>query len=415
MAQGPAGPSGRDIRELGRRLAEAPDAEVARAVAVVDQLPQRGGADQLIEALRPRLAQIRPPRPLRFTRLLFLPLDPLIVPPPRWQPRLPTIPRSALTPLAATVRAGLGAEAAAIDALIQALSSRHAEAAIRAGNLLWPRAARLLAAVPPPVDWAETGLSMAMYTTLARRVGAVLAQASLLRELGAEADAGLASPRVAPIQAMITDVGASCPDALTMLVTLLLAKLPQLAALLPRIGPEMGAQAESGLRQAGQEATDALLAGLESDGAMEAAVAGSDLADAAHEVRRTVTLLQQLAQRTDVPQMRARGQAIRQRLDAGCRRRFAHAMATEFLPLLRQPPTGTDAAATHALEATARHLRELESEARVVGGADTYDTQLRQAAAAVQAGGAAMSLTARARLVEILVGPEAAMALLGQS
>jgi hypothetical protein len=415
MAQGPAGPSGRDIRELGRRLAEAPDAEVARAVAVVDQLPQRGGADQLIEALRPRLAQMRPPRPLRFTRLLFLPLDPLIVPPPRWHPRLPTIPRSALTPLAATVRAGLGADAGAVDALIQALSSRNAEAAVRAGNLLWPRAARLLAATPPPVDWAETGLSMAMYATLARRVGAVLAQAPLLRELAAEADAGLASPRVAPIQAMITDVGASCPDALTMLVTLLLAKLPQLAALLPRIGPEMGAQAESGLRQAGQEATEALLAGLESDGAMEAAVTGSDLADAAHEVRRTVTLLQQLAQRTDVPQMRARGQAIRQRLDAGCRRRFTHAMATEFLPLLRQPPTGTDAAATHALEATARHLRELESEARVVGGADIYDTQLRQAAAAVQAGGAAMSLTARARLVEILVGPEAAMALLGQA
>jgi hypothetical protein len=415
MAQGPAGPSGRDIRELGRRLAEAPDAEVARAVAVVDQLPQRGGADQLIEALRPRLAQIRPPRPLRFTRLLFLPLDPLIVPPPRWHPRLPTIPRSALAPLAATVRAGLGAEAAAIDALIQTLSSRQAEAAVRAGDLLWPRAARLLAATPPPVDWAETGLSMAMYATLARRVGAVLGQATLMRELAAEADAGIASPRAAPIQAMLVDVAASCPDALTMLVTLLLAKLPQLAALLPRIAPEMGGQAESGLRQASQEATAALLAGLESDGAMETAVARSDLADAAQEVRRTVTLLRQLAERTDVPQMRARGQAIRQRLDAGCRQRFAHAMATEFLPLLRQLPAGTDGATTNALEAVARHLRELESEARVVGGGDAYDAQLREAASAVQAGGAAMNLTARARLVEILAGPEAALALLGQA
>ena len=141
MALGGGGSSGRDIRELGRRLVEAPDAEVARAVAVVDQMPQRGGADQLIEPLRPRLAQMRLPRPLRFTRLLFQPLDPLIVPPPRWQPKLPNIPRSALAPLAATVRAALVAEAAAIDAMAQASMSRHAEAVILAGDRLWPRAA----------------------------------------------------------------------------------------------------------------------------------------------------------------------------------------------------------------------------------------------------------------------------------
>ena len=181
MAQKPSGSLGREIRELGRRLAVAPDADVARVVAVVDQLPRRGGADQLIEPLRPRLAQLRPPRPLRFTRLLFLPLEPLIVPPPRWQPALPTIPRSALTPLAATVRAGLGADIVAIDRLIQALAACEAEAVARAGDLLWPRAAELLAAAPPPVGWAETGLNGAMYAPLARRVGAVLRQAPVLR------------------------------------------------------------------------------------------------------------------------------------------------------------------------------------------------------------------------------------------
>jgi hypothetical protein len=412
MAQKSGGSSGRDIRELGRRLAEAPDAEVARAVAVVDQLPHRGGADQLIEPLRRRLAQLRPPRPLRFTRLLFLPLEPLIVPPPRWQPHLPTIPRSALTPLAATVRAGLGAEAAAIDALIRALSAHQTEAVARAGDLLWPRAAGLLAAAPLPVGWAETGLNVALYPALARRIGAVLTQAPLLRELVAEADAGIASPRLAPIQAMLADVRARCPDALTMLITLLLAKLPQLAALLAEIAPELGPSGETALRQAGQDATEALLVGLETGGGMEIAVSRIDLADAAQEIRRTVTLLRQLAERTDVPQMRAREQAIRQRLDAGCRQRFAQAMTAEFLPLLRQPPAGSDAAAENALETTARHLRELESEARVIGGGDAYDAQLREAATAVRAGGAGMTLAARVRLVEILAGPEAAMALL---
>ena len=195
MAQGDGGSSGRDIRALSRRLAEASDTEVTRAVAVVDQMPQRGGADQLIEPLRPRLAELRPPRPLRFTRLLFLPLDLLIVPPRRWQLRLPAIPRSALTALAATVRAGLGAEAAAIDAMIQAVSSQQADAVMRAGDRLWPPAAALLSAPPPPVGWADTGLNMAAYTALAGRIGAVLAQEPLLRQLVAGAKMPTRLPR----------------------------------------------------------------------------------------------------------------------------------------------------------------------------------------------------------------------------
>jgi hypothetical protein len=413
MAQGARGSSGRDIRDLGRRLADAPDAEVARAVAVVDQMPQRGGADLLIDPLRPRLAGLRPPRPLRFTRLLFLPLDPLIVPPPRWQPHLPSIPRSALTPLAETVRAGLGAEATAIDAMIQGAAAHDTEAVTRAGDRLWPRAAALLSDAPPPVGWAETGLNVAMYTVLARRIGAVLAQAPLMQDLAAEAEAGFASPRLAPVHAMLLDVGERCPNALTMLVTLLLAKLPQLAVLLAKIAPELGPQAEAALRQAGQDAAEALLAGLEAGNGMETAVSRIELAEAGQEVRRIVTLLQQLAERTDLPQARVRVQAVRHRLDVRCRQRFAHAMATEFLPLLRQPPAGSDGRAASALETTARHLREMEGEARSIGGGDAYDTLLREAAAVVRERGATMSLAARVRLVEILAGPEAALALLG--
>ncbi len=54
-----------------------------------------------------------------------------------------------------------------------------------------------------------------------------------------------------------------------MLVTLLLAKLPQLAPVLAKIDPELGLQGELVLRQASQDATEVLLAGLESDGGLE--------------------------------------------------------------------------------------------------------------------------------------------------
>jgi hypothetical protein len=168
------------------------------------------------------------------------------VPPRRWQPRLPCIPRAALAPLAATVRAGLGPDAAAIDVMIHAASSHQTEAVTRAGDLLWPHAAALLSEAPPPVDWAETGLDMTAYTALARRTGTLLRQEPLLRQLVAGVDPGGASPRLALVQAMLSDVGARCPDALPMLITLLLARLPQLAAMLARIAPALATQTGKG-------------------------------------------------------------------------------------------------------------------------------------------------------------------------
>jgi len=67
-----------------------------------------------------------------------------------------------------------------------------------------------------------------------------------------------------------------------------------------------------------------------------------------------------------------------------------------------------------ALETAARRLRALETEGRRIGSGDTYDALLRQAAASVTVAGAgeARSLAHTVRLVEILAGPEAALALL---
>jgi len=59
-------------------------------------------------------------------------------------------------------------------------------------------------------------------------------------------------------------------------------------------------------------------------------------------------------------------------------------------------------------------LRALETEARRLGGGDTYDALLQQAAASVTGAGTdeALNLVHKVRLVEILAGPEAALALL---
>src|SRR5580698_2227106 len=124
------------IREAARRLADARDAQIMQVVAMVDAMPNRGSADQLIAPLRDRLTRLRPPRPLRFARLLFLPLDPLIVPPARWRLEHPTIPRSVIPLLAAAVETAMGPAGQRVAAMIAGRSTEDRGVIDQAGRLL---------------------------------------------------------------------------------------------------------------------------------------------------------------------------------------------------------------------------------------------------------------------------------------
>jgi hypothetical protein len=73
-------------------------------------------------------------------------------------------------------------------------------------------------------------------------------------------------------------------------------------------------------------------------------------------------------------------------------------------------------APTDVLEKTARGLRRLESEARVIGSGPIYDSLLRKAADTVEkiGAGSADDAVDQSRLIEILVGPEAALSFLSR-
>src|SRR5450631_4088204 len=129
------------IRDVARGLASARDEQILQVVAMVDAMPQRGAADQLIAPLRERLARLRPPRPLRFARLLFLPLDPLIVPAARWRPNQPTIPRTVIPLLAQTVEKGLGSLGQTVATMIDGHTTAQQMVIDEAGSLLWRGAA----------------------------------------------------------------------------------------------------------------------------------------------------------------------------------------------------------------------------------------------------------------------------------
>jgi hypothetical protein len=95
-------------RILQRELLVADNEQIARVLAIVDNLAVRGEADNLIAPLRGRLAKLRPRRKLSLPRLLFMPLNPLLVDGPSWSAGSPPIPRTAILPLARQVQEGLG-------------------------------------------------------------------------------------------------------------------------------------------------------------------------------------------------------------------------------------------------------------------------------------------------------------------
>lgn len=402
-----------EFRALQNTLAKANNEQVSQVVAAIDVMGTRGIADEIIAPLRGRLAHLRPSRPLRWTRLMFLPLDPLIVLTERWQPGEPTIPRSCLTLLASAVRARMGSDADAIVREIDSGTTADALISGRVGSLLWPAAARILADMALPEGWAESNLPAEAFAPLAHDVAVALEQVMPMDAIRAEAEFGV-TLQFATLRPILLAAASHGPIALAMVVVLLLARLPQSGPLLDCSALTAVTADEAPIRDAIMRARAVLLARIEGSGGVEALVIGSSLADAAAEVRQIDALLCGMRSSGDIAEAAGREAAIRQRLDASCRTRFAAGIAGEFVEQLHGPKPRRSSAVLAALEATARNLRGLESEARRIGSGELYDTLLRETAATVTTleTGGPLSLVDKVRLVEILVGPDEALAVL---
>jgi hypothetical protein len=401
------------MREMRRSLTDVNDAQIVQVVALIDRMAERGAADELIAPLRARLSQIRPPRPLRFSRLLFLPLDPVIVPAGRFRAGTPTVPRTAVAPLAATVHAALGARAAAIEAAIAGRTAEDAETVQRVGQVLWPEAAVILASAPQPAGWAAAGLPPGLYRPLAVGIAAVLEQAVKLQTVVAEAAAGL-SVDLAVVDAALAMAAPAGPEAWSLVLAALLGRLPEADAVLAQANTWTTRHGGPNLRAAFDLVAETQLAGLESPDGAEAEIVGPDLGTAGAQVHRIVGLLEGLGDESAPAARRVRLAAIRHRLDTSCRARFANSLAGEFLAPLHQLLQAPEPDALQRLETTARQLRALETEARRLGSAPTYDALLRQTAGVVRnvASDAGLSLIEKVRLIEILAGSEEALTLL---
>jgi hypothetical protein len=216
------------------------------------------------------------------------------------------------------------------------------------------------------------------------------------------------------------------------LVVIVLAQLKLTERLLVAATEFCGGHADAAGRRAADQAIDFMLDAVEyaAEHGPEAqaralasrhapVIAASDeglapaLPAASAQLRRIVTLLDAIeahgpAQR---PSKRARADALRKAMDAMCRARFEQEASDHVLAAAMLANSATSMADLQATEAAMRELRVFENVARRLGGPDHYERVLRKAAGQIAALQAA-PLIDRVRLVEILAGPEAALALL---
>ena len=192
----------------------------------------------LIAPLRPRLDKLHLAHPLRFSRLLFLPLDPVIVVPKRWQFGENTLPRTMILPMVRIVEAALGAKAVEIRKTIQPRTTADAQVIVTTGAKLWPDAADVLANATAPARWHETGMSDRLFEVLAAQVAALLRQAPAVDQLVLDTAAGLLPPDRRATEDIVRAVTKERADALAMLAIMIVSRLPHAAGILYDLGDQ---------------------------------------------------------------------------------------------------------------------------------------------------------------------------------
>ncbi len=399
---------------ISENMRDADDNKLRKIAELVGDVTDPAVNASVLDPIRARLAVLRPPRLLRFTRLLFIPLQPLIVQPDNWTPGAPSVPRHLLRFIASMVRAELGPEADRIDRMIAPYTVADTRMVTGAGAALWPVAGAILARADVPADWLESGLPDTVFRNLAKAVGAVLARAPEIRTLCEDGELGAVASDEPDVNEIMRNVAAECPLGAAMIARLIVTQAPRAVPVLRRFADARPNRQEKLLLQTAiAQGIEIFLSGLETEAGLSSAVGKAPLPIVGDQIGGIAALLHEAEYGACPGISDDRLQAIKERLNRACQARFAAGLRDGLLTPLTTAPGPMAGEAQIGLESRGRDLRKLEMAARTFGGADSYDRLLQQATATVQAAARTGTLTPvrKFRLIEMLAGPEAADAL----
>ncbi|MCA3432291.1 MAG: hypothetical protein INF62_02565 [Roseomonas sp.] len=393
--QSPA--DGANVDGLAANLSNASDENILRIMAMIDRLPDRSRLDALLNDIRPRLAQLRPPRPLTMMRLLFLPLSGALVDRAAWRQDPATIPRAALRPIFTLLRdLPNGPLTEAETAPPQALFT-DLDLVENLGRPVWEAAARLCEKVTPGSRWADAGFTPEDFRSMTRLAAGVWRHAGpiwgVLRQ-------GVAPVSADTLRSALSGPAGEGPDVFRVASKTLLLESGNVAnfsALTSGMPPGVSEIVIQSL----EEWIETALPRLAEQDWIEAT-------NRAEEIGKTLEALG-LTPYFQIPRRRQQLSSFFWRLEEHCREIIREIIDEEILPALTPNAEPYSDSRFLAVESHARAARRLEILGRHFGNDPAYgenQQRLARAFGAAEKVKSDLGITATdlARLGEILLG-----------
>lgn len=382
---------------LTENLSGASDENLLRIVAMIDRQAERNKLDDLLTDIRPRLARLRPPRPVTMTRLLFLPLSGALVNRNMWRQDPAAIPRAALKPIFELLRDLPGSHLQEAEDATRGAVFSDLAVVDQYGRFIWETAAKLCEKITPGTRWAEAGFMPEDFRTIMRLAAGVWRHAGPLWGVLRQGSAPVAADM---LRAALTGPASEGPDIFRAAFRTLLLASGNVAAF-TALASGMPPGTSEIVTQSLEEWVEIALTKLAEQELIEAT-------DRAEEIGKTLEAMS-LTPFFQIPRRRQQLSSFFWRLEEHCREMLLEIIEEEMLPAL---VPGAEAYADErffSLEGYARAARRLEILGRHFGNDPGYDEiqqRLIKAFATAQKDQAQLGITMMdlARLEEILLG-----------
>jgi hypothetical protein len=403
-----AGHDGNDgadaLSRISQRTSLATDSVLRQVVAILEAVPARAMLDPIIEAARPRLKLLRPPRPVTFTRILFLPFDGAVVPMNEWRAGSAKLPRPALQPIADALREVLGPEVQQISAKLGGRNFFDVLQVDSEGRALWAEAARVSATLSFPQGLPSIGLDAAATRQLLDLVASIWRHADGIWEAKL---ASFSGPSPELVMAALKGPAEEGQAAFSLAVASLLDRAQSPSSVLST-ATRISGVAVSIIDETLQALQRNPLPTLPSE----------DPVRAAQIAEEYVALLSEfeIASRGRIKDQQKIFAPLLDNIGSVIKEATQQIINRQFLPALHEPNAKRRAAVVLNIEILARALRRLEEAGRRAGRFQAFDNLQISHSAKIKAilnalDGGGLQRHDIMRFAEILLGTEKAMAL----